>query len=59
MILNPAEILPKVTEQNIFFFKENYLGKGWYVIFVQKILACENARKKRESQMNFVTPTKF
>jgi hypothetical protein len=48
MITNPAEVLPKVTGQNTFFFKKNDLGKGWYVIFVQIILACENARKKRK-----------
>jgi len=41
-----AEILPNVTDQKTFFLKENDLEKGWYVIFVQRILACKNARKK-------------
>jgi hypothetical protein len=41
-----AEVLPNVTDQKTFFLKENDLEKGWYVIFVQKILACKNARKK-------------
>jgi hypothetical protein len=40
-----AEILPNVTEQKTFLLKENYLEKGWYVIFVQIILACKKARK--------------
>jgi hypothetical protein len=39
--------------------KENYLGKGWYVVFVQIILARKNARKKPKRQMNFVTPNKL
>jgi hypothetical protein len=59
MIINPAEILPNVTDQKTFFLKENDLEKGWCVIFVQVILACKNARKKPKSQMNFVTRTKF
>jgi hypothetical protein len=37
---------PNVTDQKIFFLKENDLEKGWYVIFMQIILACKNARKK-------------
>jgi hypothetical protein len=54
-----AEILPNVTDHKTFFLKEDELEKGWYVIFVQIILVCKNARKKPKSQMNFVTPTKF
>jgi len=59
MIINPAEILPNVTDQKTFFLKENDLEEGWCVIFVQVILACKNARKKPKSQMNFVTRIKF
>jgi hypothetical protein len=53
------EILQNVTDQKkkTFFLKENGLEKGWYVIFLQIILACKNGRKKPKSQMNFVTPT--
>jgi hypothetical protein len=54
-----AETLPNVTDQKTYFIKENELEKGWYVIFVQIILACKNARKKPESQTNFVKPTIF
>jgi hypothetical protein len=54
-----AEILPNGTDQKTFFLKENDLEKRWYVIFVQIILACRNARKRPKSQMNFVTPTKL
>jgi len=43
-----AEILPNVTDQKTFFLKENDLEKGWYVIFVQIILAYKNARKKQK-----------
>jgi hypothetical protein len=59
MIINPAEILSNVTDQKKFFLKENGLEKGCYIIFVQIILACKNARKPPKSYMNFVTPTKF
>jgi len=45
-----AEILPNVTEQKTFFLKENDLEKGWYVIFVQIILACKNARKTQNAK---------
>ena len=51
--------MPNVTDQKTFFLQENYLEKGWYVILTDTILACKNARKKPQSQMNFVTPTKF
>jgi hypothetical protein len=54
-----AEILPNVTDKQTFFLKENYLEKGWYVIFVHRILACKNAWKKSKGQMNFVMATKF
>jgi hypothetical protein len=54
-----AETLPNVTDQKTYFLKENELEKGWYVIFVQIILACKNARKKPKIQMNFVKPTIF
>jgi hypothetical protein len=54
-----AEVLPSVTNQKIFFLKETDLEKGCYVIFVQIILGCKNARTNPKSQMNFVTPTKF
>jgi hypothetical protein len=54
-----AEVLPNVTDKITFFLKESYLEKRWYVIFLQIILACKNARKKARSQMNFVMPTKF
>ena len=40
-----AEILPNVTDQKTFLLKENDLEKGWYVIFVQIILACKKVRK--------------
>ena len=55
-----AEILPNVTDhQKTIFLQENDLEKGCYVILAQTILACKNARKQPQSQMNFVTPTKF
>jgi len=54
-----AEILQNVTDQKTFFFKQNDLEKGCYVILAQTILACKSVRKKPQSQMNFVTPTKF
>jgi hypothetical protein len=54
-----AESLPNVTDQKTYSLKENGLEKGWYVIFVQIILARKNARKKPKSQMNFVKPTKL
>jgi hypothetical protein len=54
-----AEIWPNVTDKKTFFLKENDLEKRWYVIFMQLILACKNARKKPKSQLNFVTPTKI
>jgi len=54
-----AEILPNATDQKTFFLKENDLEKGCYVILTHTILACKNARKKPQSQMNFVMPTKF
>jgi hypothetical protein len=41
-----AEILPNVTDQKIFFLKENDLEKGWYVIFVQIILECSQEKAK-------------
>jgi hypothetical protein len=43
-----AEILPNVTDQKTFFIKENDLEKGRYVIFVQRNLACKNARKSQK-----------
>jgi hypothetical protein len=41
-----AEISPNLSDQKTFFLKENDLEKGWYVIFVQIILACKHAMKK-------------
>jgi hypothetical protein len=41
-----AELSPNVTDQKIFFLKENDLEKGWYVIFVQIILACSQEKAK-------------
>jgi hypothetical protein len=41
-----AEILPNVTDQKTIFLNEKDLEKGWYVIFMQIILACKNTRKK-------------
>jgi hypothetical protein len=58
-IILAAEILPNATDQKTFFLKENDLKKRWYVIFMQIIFACKNARKKSKNQMNFVTQTKF
>jgi hypothetical protein len=43
LIINPAEIFPNVTDQKTFFIKENGFTKR-YVIFVQIILSCKNAR---------------
>jgi len=45
-----AEILPNVTDQKSFFVKENDLEKGWYVIFVQIVLACKDARKRQTAK---------
>jgi len=49
MITNPAEIMPNVTDQKNVFL-ENGFKKGWYVIFVQIILACKDARKSEKAK---------
>jgi len=41
-----AEILRYVTDLKTFSLKENDLEKGWYVIFVQIILAYKKTTKK-------------
>jgi hypothetical protein len=41
-----AEVLRNVTDKKIFFLKENDIEKGWYVVFVQLILAFKSTRKK-------------
>jgi hypothetical protein len=44
-----ADILPNVTYQKTFLLKENVLEIGWYVIFMQIILAFKKAKKANES----------
>jgi hypothetical protein len=38
-------VLPNVPDQKTFFLKENDLEKGWYVIFVQKLVKRQEKAK--------------